>query len=66
MALSNYALCSVCENKAFYDANITDPRYTGYDEWTGKHLDEDEMCTVEVLCTECSKEYAIHIYRKSL
>ena len=64
MAMCDYCTCDVCGNKAFYNANITDSRYTGYDEWTGKHLTPDEMAHVACLCVECSKKYTFKVVEK--
>lgn len=62
MALADYALCHVCQSKAFYDANITDPRYCA--TW-----DDSEDCDpvgIAVLCPECNKSHvAIIVPRHS-
>jgi len=53
MAMADYYLCDVCGNKAFYDANITDPRYSAI--W-----DEREECDpigIAAICPECNKTH---------
>jgi len=53
MATCDYALCHKCQGKAFYDANISDPRYCA--TW-----DPSEDCApigIAVLCSTCNEEY---------
>lgn len=53
MAIGDYALCHICQGKAFYDANISDPRYCA--TW-----DPSEDCDpigISVLCPECNKTH---------
>jgi len=60
MAMCDYALCHKCESKAFYDANITDPRYLA--TWNPK-----ETCDpigIAVLCPDCAKTYECVIVLK--
>ena len=64
MAGSDYCSCSVCGCKAFYDANISDSKYTGFDEWTNKYLQPEEMVHVACLCVECSKKYTLKVVEK--
>ena len=48
-----YALCHVCLGKAFYDGNISDPRYCA--TW-----DPEEDCDpigISVLCPDCAKSH---------
>lgn len=55
MALADYHLCAVCEGKAFYDANVTDPGYCAT-------YDTDEDCDpigIKVLCSGCAKSHEI-------
>lgn len=57
MAIADYKLCDVCQGKAFYDANISDPNYTS--TW-----DEDEewdRVELAVLCSRCKKTHKITI-----
>ena len=51
--MADYRLCDLCGAKAFYDANIEDPRYCAtYD------LNEDaEPIGIAVLCPECNKTH---------
>ena len=57
MAIADYKLCDVCQGKAFYDANITDPNYTSTwdasEDWDGVEL--------AVLCSRCKKTHKITI-----
>ena len=53
MAMADYALCHLCQGKAFYDANISDPRYCA--TW-----DPSEDCDptgIAVLCPECNQSH---------
>ena len=53
MAMADYCLCDKCGGKAFYDANINDPRYVAtYDPQEAKDTDPID---ITVLCSECAK-----------
>ena len=56
MAMADYARCGVCGGKAFYDANITDDRYSDPIEEGG--------VDIEVLCNSCTKTHRVVIQRK--
>ena len=59
MAMSDYALCDICGNKAFYDANITDSSYVAtYDSEEAK---ETDPVGIVVLCSKCNKTHTITI-----
>ena len=63
MALIDYALCNVCGGKAFYDANISDPRYCA----TYDPTEDFEPIGIAVLCPECNKTHkAIIVPRAEL
>ena len=53
MAMADYKQCDVCEGKAFYDANITDPRYCA----TWDPSEDWEPIGLAVLCSECNKTH---------
>ena len=53
MAMCDYALCDKCEGKAFYDANIHDPRYCA----TYDPTEDADPIGIAVLCSECNKKY---------
>ena len=53
MAMADYALCDWCGGKAFYDADIGDPRYLAI--WDTSQ-DEDPV-GIAVLCSDCNKKY---------
>lgn len=56
MALADYHLCHLCGAKAFYDANISDPRYVAtYDETEGDPIG------IAVLCWQCNKTHEVVI-----
>ena len=57
MAMTDYCECDACGKKAFYDSNVTDPRYTGWDEWSGKYLYDEEMVDFSCVCVECRSKY---------
>lgn len=64
MAISDYALCDVCGNKAFYDVDITDSRYVAtYDPEEAK---ETDPIGIAVLCSECNKTHTITINKNSV
>jgi hypothetical protein len=57
MAYMDYHHCAVCKGKAFYDANIDDPRYVAtYRDDTGW-----EPIGIAVLCSDCNKTHEISI-----
>ncbi|MFN3169254.1 MAG: hypothetical protein ACE37E_01015 [Hyphomicrobiales bacterium] len=63
MALADYKRCDVCGGKAFYDANITDPRYVA--TWDDSE-DEFEPVGLAVLCSGCNKTHkAVIVDRKT-
>ena len=53
MAMCDYALCDVCGGKAFYDANISDPRYCA----TYDPTEDADPIGIAVLCSECNKTH---------
>lgn len=53
MAMCDYALCHKCQGKAFYDANISDPRYCA----TWDPSEEADPIGIAVLCADCAKSY---------
>ena len=55
MAAADYHLCAVCEGKAFYDAEITDPRYCA--SWDPS--ENADPIEIVVLCSDCAKTYEI-------
>ena len=57
MAMSDYYLCDVCGEKAFYDANITDSRYCA----TYDPTEDAEPIGIAVLCSECNKTHELII-----
>lgn len=60
MAMADYKLCDLCGGKAFYDANITDPRYTA----TWDPSEETPAVGIAVLCATCNKTHeAVIRYR---
>ena len=62
MATGDYALCHKCQSKAFYDANISDPRYCA--TW---NPDEDcDPIGIAVLCPKCNEEYECVIVSRTL
>ena len=71
MALSDYRLCDVCEDKAFYDAELN---YEQGKDWQGNPIPESELARVAgkpekwgyklgylgdwaVICTDCAKTH---------
>lgn len=66
MAMCDYYLCDRCGNKAFFDANITDCRYTA--QFDSSEYDEDwGVVDMIVLCPDCSKTHkVIFVERESL
>jgi len=55
MAMCDYALCDVCGGKAFYDADLHDPRYVAtYDPQEAKEWDP---VGIAVLCSDCNKTH---------
>lgn len=62
MALSDYKLCDVCQGKAFYDANISDPRYCA--TWDFEEAIQTEPIGIAVLCSECNKTYECVIQKR--
>ena len=61
MAIADYHLCAVCEGKAFYDANISDPHYVA----TWDPSEDAEPIGIKVLCYECAKTYEVFVQEKS-
>lgn len=63
MAMADYYLCDVCGGKAFYDANISDQRYTG-------RFDPDEfdpdwgVVEMKVLCPDCAKTHCVEVRKR--
>jgi hypothetical protein len=55
MASADYQLCDVCDRKAFYDADISDPHYVA----TYDPLSNFEPIGIAVLCSECNKTHEI-------
>lgn len=53
MALADYKLCDVCGNKAFYDANIDDTRYTA----TWDDREKTPPIGIAVLCPGCNQTH---------
>lgn len=49
MAGADYHHCALCGRKAFYDADINDPRYLGEKDF--------DPITVKALCSECTKTH---------
>lgn len=62
MAISDYKLCDICENKAFYDANISDSRYIA--TWDYEEAQETEPVGIAVLCPECNKTHKCVIQKR--
>lgn len=50
MAMADYAKCGRCGNKAFYDANISDPAYCA----TWDPSEETPAIGIAVLCSTCA------------
>ncbi len=53
MAYADYCLCHLCGGTAFYDADISDARYTAT-------YDQTETCDpigIAVLCWQCNKTH---------
>lgn len=62
MAYADYHHCAVCDDKAFYDANITDPRYVAtYDADERK---EWEPIAIKVLCFQCAKTHEVIVRKR--
>ena len=55
MASADYQLCDVCDRKAFYDADISDPHYVA----TYDPLSNFEPIGIAVLCSECNKTHEV-------
>ena len=65
MAMGDYKRCDLCGNKAFYDADIQDPRYVG----TYSPEDIDPLYGVvdlKVLCPKCAKTHEVIIKPKKI
>jgi hypothetical protein len=60
MALGDYHLCAVCEGKAFYDANISDPHYVA----TYDPTETAEPIGIKALCYNCAKTYEVVVRLK--
>ncbi len=63
MALADYYLCDVCERKAFYDANITDPRYCA--TWDPEEAAETDPIGIKAICSDCNKTHEIIVRPKT-
>lgn len=61
MALSNYRLCDVCENKAFYDAQLNYDLYA-IDKNGDPKL--ESVGDMKVICDSCAKTHEVVIERK--
>lgn len=62
MAKADYALCEVCGKKAWYDADISDPRYPfGYESYA----DPSETGNAAALCVEHSRTHQLIAVPKS-
>lgn len=55
MASIDYKSCDLCGYKAFYDANISDPRYVA--TWDPQEAKEWEPIGLAVLCYECNRTH---------
>ena len=66
MAAADYYLCDVCLDKAFYDADIQDPRYiASWNARYGVRSGEDvDPIAIKALCSECKKKYDIIVVAK--
>jgi len=53
MAMCDYRLCDVCEDKAFNDTNITDSRYCA----TWDPSEDVDPVGLAVLCADCAKTH---------
>lgn len=63
MAWSDYYLCDKCGNKAFYDANISDCRYTGQHD--PDEIDPDwGVVDMQVLCPDCANTHKVVIIQR--
>ena len=62
MASSDYYLCDVCNQKAFYDANLNYD-FDNVNPFTGA-LKLDYVGEMKVICIECSKIHKITIETK--
>ena len=60
MALSDYHLCAVCGGKAFYDANIEDPRYVATYDPSEKYPPID----IKALCPSCAETFEVIVRDK--
>lgn len=58
MALGDYTLCSLCECRAFYDANINwEAMYVPVDEIHG----QPDPKAMRVLCADCAETHRVEI-----
>lgn len=55
MASADYKLCDLCGCKAFYDANVEDPRYQA--TWDPRVAKRWEPIGIAVLCSECNRTH---------
>jgi len=63
MAMADYYLCDVCGGKAFYDAGISDSRYTAL--FDSSEYDPDwGVVDMKVLCPDCAKTHEVVIKEK--
>jgi hypothetical protein len=64
MALADYCLCHNCYGKAFYDANISDERYTA--TWDLEAAENTLPIGLAVLCAACNETHeCVIIERKA-
>ena len=56
MAYADYHLCHLCGAKAFYDAEVNDPRYLAVFDHS-----EGDPIGIAVLCCECNKTHEVVI-----
>lgn len=68
MAAADYCLCFRCGKKAFYDAEVTDERYTNAFDWNfegarpPRHI---EMVGIKVICVECNRTHEVIIRERN-
>lgn len=59
MASCDYKSCDLCGCKAFYDANVSDPRYVA--TWDPQEAKRYAPIGIMVLCHECNLTHEVVI-----
>lgn len=57
MAMCDYYLCDVCQQKCFYDANLN----YEFDPETGKQT-LDHMGDMAAICADCAKTHRVVVH----